>query len=41
MENVIGERAVEIGWVDSEQTIDECMEQMGKCEWNVLNSFDK
>ncbi|XP_021706499.1 general odorant-binding protein 84a-like [Aedes aegypti] len=28
MENVIGERAVEIGWVDSEQTIDECMEQM-------------
>nr|XP_019527278.2 uncharacterized protein LOC109399298 [Aedes albopictus] len=28
MENVIGEMAVEIGWVENLQTIDECVEEM-------------
>lgn len=41
MENVIGEMAVEIGWVENLQTIDKCVEEMGKCEYDILESIYK
>lgn len=39
MENVKSEMAVEIGWVESVQTIDECVEEMGKFEYDILESI--